>query len=149
MAAHFIDIWRDLPEAKLKVLIPMIWGLCEWPVRFADYDEWLEIFQIVGYCSDDGTERPTKKLTVYRAASPDYIQGLAWSHNLKTVEWFNNRNHLFGWKDSRIYQTTVSPENIFGMFNMRKEDEVIINPPEESKIMQYEDVRGIGFHRTA
>lgn len=135
-ASHFISIWRDLPEDKLKELLPEIWVLCEWPVQFADYGEWLEIFHVVGYCSDDGTECPTETLTVYRAATQFYLQGLAWTNNLETVKWFNDRNHLFGWKDSRIYRTMVSPENILGMFNERKENEVIIHPPEESKIIQ-------------
>lgn len=145
-ASHFLDIWHKLTPEQLNELLPEIWVMAEWPGVMYPYDEWTTIFYEAfeaGFISDDGTERPTDyktKVELYRAATPDYIYGMGWTNNLETAKWFNNRNHTFGWKDSKIYKTVVPKGVILGIFNTRKEDEIIIDP-EDAKFWGVEELQ--------
>ena len=65
---------------------------------------------------------------------------MGWTNNLETAKWFNNRNHTFGWKDSKIYKTVVPKGVILGIFNTRKEDEIIIDP-EDAKFWGVEELQ--------
>lgn len=132
-ASYFLENYHLLSPKGLNKLLPEIWTMCEWPGLAYDYLEWIHIFYDAleyGFVSDDGSERPTdykSKINLYRAATEEYARGIAWTTSLETAKWFNERNRMFGWEDSAIYQITVPKGIILAIFNKRKEHEVIID----------------------
>lgn len=126
-AQYFLEIWDELSREQLRELVVDSWLGAEFPALMASYDEWSEIFLTAGFCTDNWQVKPTEPVTMYRGAPDGYVEGLGWTSNFEIAKWFNDRNHLFGYKDSKIYSMTVEPKWIMAMLDGRKEDEFIIN----------------------
>lgn len=109
--------------------IEMAWTACEFPMHYLDADQWQELFGEVGFL--DGSRRtksPRNTLRLYRAATPDYIEGMSWTDSLESAKWFHNRNGTFGF-ESAIYTATVEPFAILAHFaDSRHESEWVIAP---------------------
>ena len=57
---YFLENRHELTREELNEELPDIWVDCEFPGLACDYDDWVEIFLEAGFCSDDGTHKPTE-----------------------------------------------------------------------------------------
>lgn len=122
---HTLDSVEEMNEDLADV-----WVSCEYPRFVAPYEIWTGIFKRVGFCSDvDGLtlDDMDEEITIYRSAPTGYADGMSWTTSLETAEWFNNRNHLFERTSSKVYKVTIPKSEILGVFEERKEKEIVVS----------------------
>lgn len=139
---YFLENYQELTRAELNKELPDIWADCEFPGLACHYGDWVEIFLEAGFCSDDGTLKPTdhkEKIELFRSAPSEYKFGMSWTSSYETAEWFNKRNHTIGSADAKIYKTVVPKGLILAILNGRNEHEIVIDP-EDAKIYGVETI---------
>ncbi len=126
-----------LTTDDLRTLLPEAWVGAEYPVRDLGERKWLRLFREVGYVyrwSGDARWKgsvdapPSSPVTVHRGA-PAWTQGrgMSWAVEMESAEWFADRWASWG-VPAAIYRATVPAKAVLGMFNDRREQEVVINP---------------------
>ena len=119
----------------VAVALEQSWTMAEWPCRLIEPDLWLEAFDLVldeynAYVTDNGVleswDTLPEKVTLYRGAFKDDIEGMSWTGSLSVAKWFAHRWALAG-KDGVVVTTTVPRSAILAHFTDRNEDEYVIN----------------------
>lgn len=115
---------------ELAVGIEHAWTSCEFPLRALDLYAWCEMFEEVGFLEDNLRKRAPKKLRrLYRAATPDYAEGMSWTDDLEKAQWFDARNRNYFKFESAIYTTIPERWNVLAHFTIaRNEAEWVIDP---------------------
>lgn len=147
-----VQLCRDgrIDEDRLRELLPDAWSLANAPLAYVDSESLVTVFEMAGFISDeDGGEKPTEPLTVYRGAHPSFRDGLAWTTSeerawffacnypdtLRTRMWIDHQVSgspapALGNPDEgfHVYRATVLPWGVLARFDGRKEEEVVVNP---------------------
>lgn len=114
------------PTADAAWLLATAWGGSEFPSG-AGVAEAVAAFRRVGFAADDGQERPTATLTVYRGADrPKAWHGLAWTIDEATAEWFARR--FATRRPGYVFVAEVDPEGVLGVLADRGESTVLVDP---------------------
>ena len=124
---------RLIPAGCLSIedsarLAELAWTSPEFPVPDEDTLEgWVEVFHYTGYISDNGLERPSKPITLYRGADTDSrgVTGMSWTSAPATAHWFANR---FGSEGRTVWVATVERSRVLARFHGRNENEYVIDP---------------------
>lgn len=129
---YFIEKAYDLTPKELNKELAYIWSLVEFPRYVAPYEEWEELFSIAGLVVDEETsfkafDELDDEITIYRSAPEEFKHGMSWTTDLEVAKWFNARNHVLGYTDAKIYTGKIYKGSILGIFNDRKESEVVIS----------------------
>jgi hypothetical protein len=107
------------------------------------HEDWVDMFEYAGFVTDnsEGIAMPQKPLAIWRGGVPGAARGLSWSTSRAVGEFFAKRNV---WKVGRaeLWQTTISPESVLGIFSGRNEAEVVINPTGLGEIVTVATYRG-------
>lgn len=146
---YFLENYHELTREELNKELPDIWIDCEFPGLACCYSDWVEIFLEAGFCSDDGTTKPTdheEKIELYRSAPSAYKYGMSWTSSYEMAEWFNERNHTIGNSDAKIYKTVVPKGLILAVLNSRNECEFVIDP-EDAKVYGIETIECMSDRR--
>ena len=109
------------------------WTMCEFPNMRGTNSAWEIMFLLglpnkEGFIDDNGkvhkTEELPEVLTLYRGAHIDHKEGMSWTTNLKTAQWFATR---LGMEDTKVYTITIPREHILAKFDGRNEEEYVVN----------------------
>ena len=129
----------QLSRDELRNLLVDWWSDVQEPSAY-EAGELLELFWEAGFVTDtEGVTRPTTALTVYRGATPDGVQGMAWTLDREKAAWFARRGRLIGEAESRVYAAEIPPQGVLGIFNERGEREVVVDP------FSLQDIREVPF----
>ena len=129
----YLALWWDtgrIDLAALRELLPSIWIDAEAPrhvMRTA-----LALFRATGFVTDieDGGAwaLPKEPVTLYRGVgSQRAARGMSWTKAGGVAAFFARRYARAG-RPGYIYETTVKPTAILGIFEGRGESEVVVNP---------------------
>lgn len=113
----------------LRRLLPGVWCAAEWPGRCLPRRVWLQLFDMAGFVSDDGSPPPPAMLEVWRA-QVGRTRGLSWTADRDRALWFHRRNVSFEYDPNRcrLIHTIVEPKAVLALINGRSESEVIVHP---------------------
>ncbi len=122
LPALLFDLWgegwfSDAPDA-LAPAIEDAWTSGEWPLDVADVDEWLVLFEEVGFINNvlgDETARPREAKTLYRGATPDMAARMSWTDRLETAQWFADR--FGGVLGRKVWTAHVDPSRLLAHFH--------------------------------
>lgn len=117
---HQIDP-ADLPQAVTNA-----WQMAEWPEQHADQELWLMAFEMAGFTVDgEPADRAVlpETMTLYRGCTPERLNGMSWTTDLKTAQWFAKR---FG-DEGEVYQIEIPSEFVLAKIDGRKEAEVVVD----------------------
>lgn len=106
--------WEEgiLNLEELRALLLVVWSMAEYPTRQVPEEEWLEVFEEVGFVSDIGRPRPAAPLTIYRGAGDEMsARGMSWTTDLALAEWFARR------RGGHVYMTTVEPDAVLALID--------------------------------
>lgn len=111
-----------------RELVEHAWTHPEFPVVDIEAQAgWIDVFEYVGYLSDDGSEQPTEPITLYRGGSANFggTEGLSWTSDPEKARWFAYR---FGTAGRAVWVATVEPDQVLARFGRRNESEYVIDP---------------------
>jgi hypothetical protein len=116
--------------AELAPLLPDVWTSAEWPEKAFPQDLWVGLFRRVGFVSDPvGIPAPTGLLTVYRGATPKRRDGMSWTRDRKTAEWFAWRDRdRFRFVDAGVFTAIAPPQAVLAAIDSRNEAEIVVEP---------------------
>ncbi len=118
-----------LTAGELRAILSDVWCGAESPERTLPASWWVPIFRRAGFVSDPKMKRPTKRLTIYRGATPERRLGMAWTTMRERAEWFATRDReSFGLVESTVYVATVTPSSVLALIDGRSEGEVVVDP---------------------
>lgn len=134
---------KRITRVELADLLEWAWVDAELPSQFGRMP--LTLFRATGFISDmDGKDSeldfllPKEKCVIYRGAADDMRLGLSWTKSAQKAAWFAKRFSVaYG---GRVWRATVTPENIFGIFLGRGEEEVVVDPCKLKDIEEIERV---------
>lgn len=86
--------------------------------------EVVKLFRRLGYITDNAP-LPETALRVYRGGAPN---GIAWSTDVKTAQWFAKRFKREGEAPEPVFTALAPPEAIMARFSGRGESEVTCEP---------------------
>lgn len=117
-----------LPDDAL-VLVGEVWQMAEFPMRMADPDEWLWLFEEAGYHVDGvPAAKPLGTVTtLYRGAPAEHRLGMSWTGSREVAEWFATRNRESYRMDAQVWCAQVEGWRFLYRTNERKEDEYVID----------------------
>lgn len=124
--------WRvgDIDDADLPDLIPLIWTRAndDRPEQAIGTAAWVALFRTAGLvvCKTNQPALPDR-VTLYRGAPWHRCRRMAWTTDPQTAEHFRRRCEQFG-ETAHVYQATVGRAAVLGMFDIRPEHEVVIDP---------------------
>ncbi|MFD1861028.1 hypothetical protein ACFSB0_13970 [Aeromicrobium camelliae] len=120
---------------ELRVALEDTWTTCEWPGLVAEYDLWLTLFDMAveeGTFLEETELRPLEalpeSLQLYRAAAPEYEQGLSWTTSFERAHWFATRLGWAAGKAHRIWEMDAPRESVLASFHAtRGEHEYVLD----------------------
>ncbi|WP_181155983.1 hypothetical protein [Microbacterium sp. MYb72] len=122
----FAEPWGTPLDALAVVLINTYRNLeSGFPLTEATREEWIGWFRHVGYIHNlarYGQMRPAGPIVLYRAARPEYRDGLSWTPNIATARRYQRRDAR-----ARLWTTTAEP----GDFLARVSPSILIPGAEE------------------
>lgn len=131
--ALMFDWWYGgkltLPE--LRAVIGDVWMAAEWPAASLGQAEWIELFRLVGFVSDDGRPPPTEPLVVYRGTTWGRRRGMSWTLDPLRAEWFADRWTSGGRGEGLVFKTRVDPGAVLALLgdpDGRNEEEIVVDP---------------------
>ena len=126
----------ELDGTSLNQLLADSWSHGGYPYDIGwDIADWVELFEDAGFVSDQpGTVPPTEPITVFRGGPPGSERGMSWTTDKALGEFFATRNV---WREgaAELWQSTILPEYVYGLFFHRQESEVVLNPDMLGEIM--------------
>lgn len=123
----FIDSGGHIENISEIVLF--LWVSINYPGQVLPDEEWIRLFRMHGYFSNDDVPLP-ESVTVYRGALPEYARGLGWTTNPRVAADYSGER---GRKDAihsgthvndhrgRIYMVEAPAESILGHNNLGDE----------------------------
>lgn len=131
--ALMFDWWYGgkLTLVELRTVIGEVWMTAEWPAACLGEAEWINLFQMVGFISDDGRSPPTEPLIVYRGTTWGRRRGMSWTLDPLRAEWFADRWNSGGKGEGLVFKTIVDPSAVLALLGDaegRDEDEVVVDP---------------------
>lgn len=131
----FDAIWcGGLPESDFPKLVGQVWSMCEYPARAMEPEEWLELFNDIGFCNEAGNrvERP-QEITLYRGASVHESEtgeyGMSWTTDRGMAIFFA---HVYFARsgDNRVYRCVMPGSALVADYRDggRNESEIVVNP---------------------
>ncbi|WP_431959899.1 hypothetical protein [Mycobacterium sp. smrl_JER01] len=118
-----IDV-ADHPEVVTEV-----WCMAEFPASLLDPDDWVSLFEEVGYTEDGKpAPRPRNPVTVYRGCSPERRFGMSWTTDIERARWFAQRD--LGQGAGQLYEATIPPGCLLAYIHEshRLEAEFVVDP---------------------
>ncbi len=110
--ALLFDWWYGhmLTVEELRVLLPEVWELAEFPAASLGRATWIDLFRMAGYCSSPpGLPAPVGPLTVYRGCTRGRQRAMSWTTGLSQARWFAQRFTLVLGKPSMVVTMEVPP----------------------------------------
>ena len=122
-----LSMWEDdeFDVAYLARLLRWVWVDSEDPQIYGT-DRLVALFGAAGFVTDEETHDgpPTEPIMVFRGTLPRWTRSLAWTRSMDIAVWFAQRYDRGG----SVYEATVEPCDVLGMFDGRGEQEVVIDP---------------------
>jgi len=132
-----------LTAKQLNHLLSSWWAPCEFPALAVGNRMAVCMFKAAGFVTDSPEDvdaemrpliRPKQDLVIYRGAAATRRFGLSWTTEFAVAAWFARRfQDLIQLPSGQldpvaVYSATIPPRHILGMFDQRKESEVVVNP---------------------
>lgn len=124
------ELARFVQKQSLRSLLEAFWSDMESPAYVYGCGTVVRWFRRAGFVSDDpAVQRPTEPITVWRGTqtcrSADG-RGVSWTTDRDKARWFAARFAIDepGW----VWEATVPPSGVLGMFTDRGEEEVVVSP---------------------
>lgn len=132
---------------EIRLGLEDAWTTCEWPGRAADYELWLNMFELAleegHYLAETelrSHEDLPESVTVYRAAAEGHELGLSWTTSFERAHWFATRLGAIAGGQHRIHELEVPREQVLAHFHAtRGEHEFVI----DTTPMLLEDLREV------
>lgn len=111
-------------------LVLHAWSMPDAPLRCLPPSVWLDLFEWVGFSSEDGPPRPERPVTVYRAQLEDAPMGWSWTCDMLVAEHFAQiyMARKEGPCRVQLLKGRADPQYLLGKATERDEDEYIIHP---------------------
>ena len=125
---HKLAAWfyaNVISADDLREYLPGVWCGTEMPLGQMEEgddsrDIWVDLFQNAGFLTDTDCPPPETGMTIYRGGHPE---GMSWSLNRVTAEWFSQRGHR------AVYSAVIPAGGILAVFiNTRSEAEIVVDP---------------------
>jgi hypothetical protein len=125
--------WRagHLTRADLRDLLPQIWTResTDSPEAAIETAECVQLFRSAGFVAiPNNIERPTRALTIYRGAPESHRIGMAWTQSEAIARQFRDGKRQRLRVEAFVFQATAHPEAVLGLFDDRREREVVVDP---------------------
>ena len=103
------------------------WQMAEYPEANCVPGLWAVMWQRHDFLTDDAdVSRPDQPMTLWRGASPERANGLAWTADKERAEWFANRTNTTAEPTAFVWSTVAAPDMIRGRLVGRNEDEYVV-----------------------
>ena len=117
-----------LTSDQLNDLLANWWSHGGWPADIGT-GRLIRAFKYAGFVTDTaGVTAPVEPVTVYRGAGVHNYRGLAWTTDAGVAAWFA-RLLLLRLPETypQLFTTTIAPKHVLGVFNNRREAEIVVN----------------------
>ena len=126
-----LDAYRNraLTDGDLRVVLPDVWSMAEYPERALWPDLWVRLWRRAGFVSEAGAPAPTEPMVLHRGSTWGRRRGMAWTTDRTIAERFAYT--LLGRLPGDVYTVTVEPDAVLAFIDAedgRKESEVIVDP---------------------
>jgi len=129
---------RDIPAAAVVLVLEECcspaseaafilnaWSTPEFPEDGMPAGAWREIFMRHNWISDDDAPAPQEPLELFRGATPERKNGLAWTTEYDRAVWFAERFAGASSVDTAVYRTVATPTHMKASLAARGEAEII------------------------
>ena len=121
----------DMEPPNYSATLAAVWADTEFP--FDHTSDWLDLFtdpkfiEMYAMTETDfeALRNMPDNLVIYRGCSKDKQEGMAWTTEKETAQWFAAR---WGLGDNRVYTTTVPRRDVFMFCDSRGESEIVVDP---------------------
>jgi hypothetical protein len=119
-----------LDDKQLRVLLPYVWSLAEYPERTLGRATRLRLFARTGFISETGRLAPTEPLVIWRGQRDGRPPRMAWTTTATGPCGTPRRDGAVN-RPAAPYRAVAPPEAVLAFVDAkdgRGEDEVIVNP---------------------
>lgn len=111
----------------MRLLLPGVWQMAEYPTHNLPADIWLEWFRMVGWTATDNRLAPIEAVQLYRGATWGRRRGMSWTPDLDLAQWFADRFAHRG--PAHVYECQVPTDALLAFVEERRgEPEYVIDP---------------------